>query len=298
MISNIHFLIITFVTHPCSDSWELILNGTSAHIHKKVSDCEILTNHQLIWPRVDSDVHSKVSQNPKIIAELWAISSEMSKRNSLIMEDQILRILFPCLLISHRVELSPRIFLHTLSGVLNLLTLQHHVTIYKVRAWEPCNQVTKQNCKKNLSHNVLSKFLSFLLGWMHGHPWPHAICGSQVGHIFSFFQLGHTDFDSFLPFTLSESSSGCLSRSVSLSVFVSLSACLSLSHMCMYVHMCMCICLRKGDLNDLRFLISFNCFRILFLHIMFWANPSLIPQFFSLSSALLSLPNFMCILIF
>lgn len=158
------------------------------------------------------------------------------------MEDQILRILFPRLLISHCVELSPRMFLHTLSGVLNLLTLQHHVTIYKVRAREPCNQVTKRNCKKNLSHNVLSKFLSFLLGWIHGHPWPHAICGSQVGHIFNFFQLGHTDFDSFLPFTLPESSSGCLSLCLSPCL------CLSVSLSRVYVYACVyCVWLRKGD---------------------------------------------------
>lgn len=158
------------------------------------------------------------------------------------MEDQILRILFPRLLISHCVELSPRMFLHTLSGVLNLLTLQHHVTIYKVRAREPCNQVTKRNCKKNLSHNVLSKFLSFLLGWIHGHPWPHAICGSQVGHIFNFFQLGHTDFDSFLPFTLPESSSGCLS--LCLSPCLCLSVSLSRVYVCACVY---CVWLRKGD---------------------------------------------------
>lgn len=150
MISNIHFLIITFVTHPCSDSWELVLHRTSAHIHKEFLTVKSLQITNAIWPSVDSDVHSKVSPNPKIIAELWAISSEMSKRNSLIMEDQILRILFPCLLLSHCVDLSPWMFLHTLSGVLNLLTLQHHVIIYKVHAREPCNQVTKQNCKKKI----------------------------------------------------------------------------------------------------------------------------------------------------
>lgn len=162
MISNIHFLIITFVIIPA------VIHESSSWIeHLHIVTTKFLTVKSLqitntIWPSVDSDVHSKVSPNPKIIAELRAISSEMSKRNSLIMEDQILRILFPCLLISHCVELSPRMFLHALSGVLNLLTLQHHVIIYKVQAREPCNQVTKQNCKKTLSHNVLSKFLSFL----------------------------------------------------------------------------------------------------------------------------------------
>lgn len=107
---NIHFLIITFVTHPCNDSWELILNRIElAHIHVEVYNCEILTIPNAIWP-YNSQCHmtqcghrsafkGQSAQNPKIIAEFYAVSSETSKRNSLRKEDQICRFLFPCLLI-------------------------------------------------------------------------------------------------------------------------------------------------------------------------------------------------------